>query len=70
MKVLKSMNINPATDVVACGDGENDAEMLKIIGCGVAMANGSEKTKKDAAHVLEESNEQDGVAVAIDRFVL
>jgi len=68
--VLKSMDVNPAFDVVACGDGENDAEMLGFVGCGVAMANACEKTKKSAAHVLDSSNEQDGVAEAIDRFVL
>tara|TARA_B100000287_G_scaffold87311_1_gene79952 strand:+ start:1819 stop:3597 length:1779 start_codon:yes stop_codon:yes gene_type:complete len=68
--VLKSMDVNPAFDVVACGDGENDAEMLGFVGCGVAMANACEKTKTSAAHVLDSSNEQDGVAEAIDRFVL
>ena len=68
--VLKSMGVNPAFDVVACSDGENDAEMLGFVGCGVAMANACEKTKTSAAHVLDSSNEQDGVAEAIDRFVL
>ena len=68
--VLKSMDVNPMTDVVAIGDGENDAEMLRVVGCGVAMANATEKTKSGAAHVLDASNAQDGVAEAIDRFVL
>ena len=68
--VLKSMDVNPMTDVVAIGDGENDAEMLRFVGCGVAMANATEKTKSGAAHVLDASNTQDGVAEAIDRFVL
>jgi hydroxymethylpyrimidine pyrophosphatase-like HAD family hydrolase len=68
--VLKSMDVNPMTDVVAVGDGENDAEMLRVVGCGVAMANASALTKKNATHILESSNEQDGVAEAIDRFVL
>lgn len=69
-KVLNSMNVNPATDVVAVGDGDNDAELVGFVGCGVAMANASEKTKRSAAHILETSNEQDGVADAIDKFVL
>lgn len=69
-KLLNSMNVNPATDVVAVGDGDNDAEMVRFVGCGVAMANASEKTKRSATHVLETSNEQDGVADAIDKFVL
>ena len=68
--VLKSMDVNPMTAVGAIGDGENDAEMLRFVGCGVAMANATEKTKSGAAHVLDASNTQDGVAEAIDRFVL
>ena len=68
--VLKSMDVNPMSDVVAVGDGENDAEMLRVVGCGVAMANAANKTKENASHVLELSNEEDGVAEAIDRFVL
>ena len=70
MKLLHSMDVNPQMDVCAVGDGENDAEMLRVVGCGVAMANASEKTKALAKYVLEASNEEDGVAEAIDRFVL
>ena len=70
MKLLHSMNVNPQMDVCAVGDGENDAEMLRVVGCGVAMSNASEKTKALADHVLEASNDEDGVAEAIDRFVL
>ena len=70
LKLLKSMNVDPATEVCAVGDGENDAEMLRVVGCGVAMANASTKTKASANHVLEATNDEDGVAEAIDRFVL
>ena len=56
--------------VVAVGDGENDVGMLRLAGTGVAMANATEMTKNAARFVLERSNDEDGVAEAIERFVL
>ncbi|NCC44464.1 MAG: Cof-type HAD-IIB family hydrolase, partial [Clostridia bacterium] len=43
--------------------------MLEIVGFPVAMGNGDEKTKQLASFVTK-SNEEDGVAYAIERFVL
>ena len=43
--------------------------MLKAAGFPVVMANADEETKKLAAFVTR-SNEEDGVAYAIERFVL
>ena len=56
-------------EIMACGDGDNDTEMLREAGFGVAMANGEEQVK-DAADYITESNEEDGVARAIEKFVL
>ena len=56
--------------VVAVGDGENDVDMLKLVGCGVAMGNAGAKARDAADHVLEKTNDEDGVAEAIQRFVL
>ena len=50
-------------------DGDNDTVMLKEVGFGVAMANG-EPQVKEAADYITLSNEEDGVAQAIERFVL
>ena len=47
----------------------NDIEMLKAAGVGVAMMNASEEVKA-AADLVTESNEEDGVAQAIERIVL
>jgi hypothetical protein len=60
----------PRERVVAVGDGENDVGMLALAGTGVAMANATETTKNAARFVLERSNDEDGVAEAIERFVL
>jgi hypothetical protein len=56
--------------VVAVGDGENDAGMLRAAGVGVALANACEATKRAADHVTAATNERDGVAEAIRKFVL
>ena len=56
--------------VMALGDGENDVEMLDMVGWGVAVANAGQKAKEAATWVLDESNDQGAVGKAIDRFVL
>ena len=56
-------------EVMAMGDGENDIEMLKFAGLGVAMENASEDVKK-VANVVTTSNNEDGVANAIEKYIL
>ncbi|KAI3522440.1 hypothetical protein L1887_00199 [Cichorium endivia] len=56
-----------ANEVMAIGDGENDVEMIELASLGVAMSNGSEKTKA-VANVIGVSNDEDGVADAIYRY--
>ncbi|XP_062220641.1 endoribonuclease YBEY, chloroplastic-like isoform X2 [Phragmites australis] len=53
--------------VMAIGDGENDIEMLQLASLGVALANGSEKTKA-VANVIGATNDEDGVAQAIYEY--
>jgi Cof subfamily protein (haloacid dehalogenase superfamily) len=57
------------SQVMCFGDGENDSEMLQYAGTGVAMGNASEQLK-DLADRITESNLEDGVARAIERWVL
>ena len=68
-RLIREHNIDPK-HVVAIGDSENDAEMIKNVGLGVAMANGSEKLKKLAKYITPKTNDEDGVADVIERFVL
>ena len=56
-------------ETMACGDGENDLSMLKAAGIGVAMANGAPFLKEQADHVTS-SNDEDGVAAAIENYAL
>ncbi|APJ02568.1 Cof-type HAD-IIB family hydrolase [Silvanigrella aquatica] len=54
-------------DIVAMGDGDNDALMLETCGFGVAMANASLLAKK-AADKLTLSNDEDGVAIFLESY--
>jgi Cof subfamily protein (haloacid dehalogenase superfamily) len=57
-----------AEDVIAFGDNPNDVEMLQLAGVGVAVANAHQEVK-EAANYITQSNDQDGVALAIERFL-
>lgn len=56
-------------EIMAFGDGSNDIAMLREAGMGVAMENASEDVKQ-AADLITLSNDQDGVARAIETYVL
>ena len=56
-------------EIMAFGDGDNDIAMLKEAGVGVAMAN-AEEAVKAAADYITLSNEEEGVADAIEKLIL
>ncbi len=55
--------------VLAIGDSPNDVPMLQWAGVGVAMANAADDVRAVVPY-LTASNDEDGVALAIERFVL
>src|SRR5699024_4871675 len=55
-------------DVMAIGDNLNDFQLIQAAALGVAMENGDEKLKKVAKKETL-SNEEDGVAYAIEHFL-
>ncbi len=55
--------------VLAVGDSPNDVPMLRWAGIGVAMGNASAEVREAVAYVTA-GNAEDGVAGAIERFVL
>lgn len=59
----------PMEETMACGDGENDLSMIRMAGFGVCMENGAPFLKKQA-DLVTVSNDEDGVAKAIERWVL
>ncbi len=65
-RLLAKINLTPA-DMIAFGDGYNDLSMLKLAGMGVAMANAAPEVRADADYITL-SNEEDGVAAALEHF--
>lgn len=59
-----------AEQVMAVGDEENDVTMLKWAGLGVAMANGSAIAKESANAVTTKTNDQSGVAEAVEKYIV
>lgn len=57
------------SEVMACGDSPNDEAMLRFTGFPVAMGNGKEQIKAVARYTTG-TNDEDGVARAIEKFVL
>lgn len=55
-------------ELMAFGDGYNDISMLQFAGMGVAMGNAAEEIRK-AADFVTRSNEDDGIAYAIEKLI-
>ncbi len=56
-------------EIMAIGDSYNDITMIEYAGLGVCMSNGPEDVKEIADYITL-SNEEDGVAHAIEKFIL
>lgn len=56
-------------EIMAFGDGSNDMDMISRVGFGVAMENGIDEIK-EAADYITVTNDEHGVAKAIEKFVL
>lgn len=65
--LLNRLGILPE-EAMAFGDADNDSSMLEAVKYGFAMGNATENCKKSAAYVTE-TNEEDGVANAVLRFL-
>ncbi|HBM79959.1 MAG TPA: hypothetical protein DD426_03845 [Clostridiaceae bacterium] len=66
-ELAKSMNIK-REEIIAFGDNFNDIPMLQYAGCGVAVKNAEPPVKKEADYITK-SNEDNGVAYAIEKFI-
>lgn len=55
--------------VICIGDAGNDLHMIQFAGLGVAMGNAFEEIKEIADYITK-SNEEDGVAHVIEKFVI
>lgn len=66
--IAKELGIK-AEEVISVGDAGNDIAMIQYAGLGVAMANATEDVKAVADYITL-SNEEDGVAHVIEKFML
>ena len=57
-------------EVMAIGDSMNDEAMIRWAGTSVAMINGDERIKSIAAIVTEKTNDEEGVAEIIEKYIL
>jgi Cof subfamily protein (haloacid dehalogenase superfamily) len=56
-------------EVICIGDSENDMSMLEYAGLGIAMGNATDEIKSIADYITS-TNDEDGVAQAIEKFIL
>jgi Cof subfamily protein (haloacid dehalogenase superfamily) len=56
-------------NIIAFGDNENDYEMIRNCGIGIAVENGIEEVRNEAKHICE-NNSEDGVARWIEKNIL
>lgn len=65
--ICRTVGISPA-EVISFGDAENDIPMLRAAGMGVAMGNAAENVKA-AADMVTLSNNEDGIAAALEKLL-
>jgi Cof subfamily protein (haloacid dehalogenase superfamily) len=59
----------PTSEIATIGDMSNDVRMFEKSGFSIAMGNATNAVKA-RAHVTTESNQEDGFAKAVERFIL
>lgn len=69
VNVLAQMYKIDRSEIICIGDSENDIPMIEYAGLGVAMENGTDDAKK-AADFITLSNENNGVAYVIEKFII
>ena len=67
-RLAEILDIKPS-EIMAMGDANNDIEMLEFAGLGIAMGNASDHVKS-LADAVTSSNEENGVARAIEKYIL
>lgn len=55
-------------EIITMGDAMNDYQMIEYAGMGIAMGNADPRVKEIANHITE-TNDNDGVALAIEKFI-
>ena len=67
-KLLDKLGLK-SEELIACGDGLNDITMIDFAGLGVAMDNAQDALRSRADYITG-TNDEDGVAEVIDKFII
>jgi HAD superfamily hydrolase (TIGR01484 family) len=59
----------PMDQTIAIGDENNDIDMIKMAGLGIAMGNATHRVK-EVADEITETNEDNGVSLALEKYLL
>lgn len=68
IRLCNKIKIN-IEDIIAIGDSYNDISMIKLAGLGISMGNAIEEVK-NASDFITDTNENNGVSKAIEKFIL
>jgi len=66
--ILKTFNLS-RHDAIVFGDTENELEIMKLAGCGIAVCNAEPRIKEQATYITD-SNNDDGVVKALLKIVI
>ena len=69
MLTLSRLLSVPVAEIAVIGDGGNDVAMFEQAGLSIAMGNARPEVRREADFVTD-SNQQDGFAAAVERFIL
>lgn len=67
LRLAQYLDIRPE-QTMGFGDGENDVTMMQMAGISIAMGNSLDILKGEADYVTD-TNDEDGVAVAIEKLI-
>ncbi|GAA5103297.1 sugar-phosphatase [Wohlfahrtiimonas larvae] len=66
-KIATELNLK-SSEMMCMGDHENDFSMFKVADTKIAMGNGIDLLKEHATFITE-TNQKDGVAIAIEKYI-
>jgi hypothetical protein len=69
VEMLASLYDLKREEIITIGDSENDLSMIEYAGLGIAMGNAADIVKQKADYITD-SNDNEGVANAINKFIL
>ena len=67
-KMCEHLGIDPAFQLLALGDAENDVSMLELASIGIAIGNACPQAKEVADFIMGERHDEGGAGIAMNLF--